>query len=646
MCGIVALFARTGDARITAPPMERALHALHHRGPDGQRTWIAPHRRVGLGHARLSIIDLETGDQPIASADGMHQIVANGELYDYERIQRELIARGHQLRTRSDSEIALHLYRERGTACMTELRGEFAFVIWDEANQMLVAARDRCGAKPLYYAEIDGTLMLASEAKALFAAGLPARWDGESFFQNNHVGYEQDRSLFAGVYQVPPGHLLIATAGRIELVRYWDFNFPRADAMPPRRSDAEYAEALRERLDDAVRVRLRADVPVGFYLSGGIDSCSILGLAARHRSDLRAFTVGFETPEYDETEIAREMAARVGATFETFVVDGDRIAESFADAVYHCEDLVFDNNTVAKFLLSGLVRDRGYKVVLSGEGSDELFAGYPHFRRDMALYAGTQTPEERAQMVATLEARNPLVRNMLLGDHDAPVLESVVRTLGFVPSWFGAFAKHAAATRAILRDDYSAAYRDRDPYRVLLDRIDSSQLAGRDPLNQSLYLWSKNCLPNRMLGRLGDRMEMAHSVEGRLPFLDHPVVELAAQLPVDLKIRDMVEKFVLREAVKPFVTDTIYTRMKHTFLAPPFAQAGMQRFQTYTQDVLRGPLLAAQPFYDPAKVIALLDRIHAAPEVARGANVLLNAILSVCVLQDRFDLQAPPEPWS
>ncbi|MDB4952612.1 MAG: asnB 3 [Myxococcales bacterium] len=641
VCGIVALFARAADARVSAAAIDRANRALHHRGPDGQRHWVAPHGRVGFGHARLSIIDLETGDQPIANEDGTLHIVANGEFYDYERIQRELVSRGHHLRTRSDSEIALHLYEDRGTACMTELRGEFAFVLWDEANQMLIAARDRFGAKPLYYAEHGGILYLASEAKALFAAGVPARWDGESFFQNNHVSYDQDRSLFDGVYQVPPGHVLIATAGRIQLVRYWDFEYPRSDEMGARLSDNEYAERLRDRLDDAVRVRLRADVPVGFYLSGGIDSCSILGLAARHRSSLHAFTVGFESPDYDETAIAREMAKRVGATFETLTVTGERITDSFADSVFHCEDLVFDNNTVAKFLLSGLVREHGYKVVLSGEGSDELFAGYPHFRRDMALYAGTKTPAERAELVAALEARNPLVRNMLLGDDDAPVPDSVKRTLGFVPSWFGAFSKHAAATRALFTADYIAPYRDRDPYRVMLDRIDPTQLQGRDPLNQSLYLWSKACLPNRMLGRLGDRMEMAHSVEGRLPFLDHPVAELAATLPVDLKIRDMVEKFVLREAVKPFVTDTIYTRQKHTFLAPPYARTEMTRFQLLVQDTLRGPLLKAQPFYDPDRVLALLDRVHATPEAARGANTVLNAILSVCVLQDRFQPAAP-----
>src|SRR5262249_40870921 len=283
MCGIVALWSPRQP--IDPQALERATQRLHHRGPDGRRHWIAAHRRVGLGHARLSIIDLHTGDQPIANEDGRLHIVVNGEFYDYERVQGELERSGHRLRTRSDSEIALHLYEELGTQCLHRLRGEFAFVLWDEPNQTLVAARDRFGIKPLYYAERDGGLALASEAKALFAAGVPARWSPAGFVQATTLLVpEQDSSLFDGVRQVPPGHYLLATPGGVRLVRYWDFDYPGAEAGPPR-SDAEYAEAFCHELDEAVRIRLRADVPVGCYLSGGIDSCAVLGLAARHRSD-------------------------------------------------------------------------------------------------------------------------------------------------------------------------------------------------------------------------------------------------------------------------------------------------------------------------------------------------------------------------
>ena len=238
MCGIVALFSRRDP--VSATVMHRATQSLYHRGPDGQRHWISPDGRVGLGHARLSIIDLTTGDQPIASEDGRTRIIVNGEFYDYEAIQRELETSGHRLQTRSDSEIALHLYEDRGTQCLHRLRGEFAFVLWDETNRTIFAARDRFGIKPLYYAFHGEALYLASEVKALFAAGVPARWDAESVAQSVECGGHQVRTLYEGVFQVPPGHYLLATDKHTQLLQYWDFDYPRADPKAALRPDADY----------------------------------------------------------------------------------------------------------------------------------------------------------------------------------------------------------------------------------------------------------------------------------------------------------------------------------------------------------------------------------------------------------------------
>ena len=283
MCGIVGIFSRRepiGEGRL-----QRATRSLFHRGPDGEGYWMSPDRRVGLGHARLSIIDLATGSQPIASEDGRSQIAVNGEFYGYEAIQRELERSGHRLRTRSDSEIALHLYQDLGPQCLHRLRGEFAFIIWDEHQRTLFAARDRFGIKPLFYSFYNDTLYLASEVKALFAAGVPARWDAESVAQSVECGGHQVRTLFDGVFQVPPGHYLLATDKHFQIVPYWDFNYPRAAERTPKRSDSEYVAEFRHVLEEAVRLRLRADVPVGCYLSGGLDSCAVLGLAAKHRSD-------------------------------------------------------------------------------------------------------------------------------------------------------------------------------------------------------------------------------------------------------------------------------------------------------------------------------------------------------------------------
>ena len=225
MCGIVAMFSRS--APINEKVLERATHALRHRGPDGQRRWISSDGRVGLGHARLSIIDLTTGDQPIANEDESLRIVVNGEFYGYEKIQKELEQEGHKLRTRSDSEIALHLYEDLGTQCLHRLRGEFALVLWDSVNRTIFAARDRFGIKPLFFAQVDNTLYLASEVKALFAAGVPARWDCESVYNSGGIGGQQMRTLFDGIFQIPPGHFMVASEKHMQLNRYWDFDYPK-----------------------------------------------------------------------------------------------------------------------------------------------------------------------------------------------------------------------------------------------------------------------------------------------------------------------------------------------------------------------------------------------------------------------------------
>jgi len=252
VCGIVAIFSK--EAPVDPEALARATRALHHRGPDGQRQWIARHGRVGLGHARLSIIDLVTGDQPLANEDESIQVVVNGEFYDYERIQKQLEARGHRLRSRSDSEILVHLYEDLGVHCLGQLRGEFAFVLWDERNQQLFAARDRFGIKPLFYAQVGDTLLFASEAKALFAAGVPARWDHDSAFQEFHFVHDAGRSLFQGVQQVLPGHFLLATRAGVRTQRYWDVDFPLRDAPLPKRSDEDYVEEVREALLESASI--------------------------------------------------------------------------------------------------------------------------------------------------------------------------------------------------------------------------------------------------------------------------------------------------------------------------------------------------------------------------------------------------------
>src|ERR1039458_5563 len=577
MCGIVAAFSRRDP--VSQATLERATRSLYHRGPDGQQWWISGDGKVGLGHARLSIIDLSTGDQPIASEDGRTRIIVNGEFYGYEAIQRELEARGHRLRTRSDSEIALHLYEDFGLQCVHHLRGEFAIVLWDETRRRLVAVRDRFGIKPLFYAWHQDTIYLASEVKALFAAGVPARWgeergvysvafrapmkrtlydggvrrawwDEESVFHSVSFGAHMTRTLYDGVFQVPPGHFLIATDKHVQVNQYWDFNYPKAETTAPKRSDADYAAEFLHEIEEAVRIRLRADVPVGVYLSGGLDSCAVLGLAARHHPEpICAFTLTFEQAAYDEGPIAKEMAALAGAEFHPIPIGQRLLADNFADAIGQSETLCINAHGVAKYMLSRAVRNAGYKVVITGEGSDEILGGYPHFRRDMLLYNREgQDPAAIQEFLSWLDDHNSVSRGLLLPDGDTGPMEGVRRILGYVPSWIETFSSRAVKMRPLLNGDFREKYGAAEGCYGILDEADlRAQLTGRDPLNQSLYLWSKTVMAGYILTMLGDRMEMAHSIEGRVPFLDHKLVELIRSQPVNQKIRGMTEKYVLRE---------------------------------------------------------------------------------------------------
>ncbi|MFB6448174.1 asparagine synthase (glutamine-hydrolyzing) [Bradyrhizobium tunisiense] len=636
MCGIFAMLCRDGG--VTRQTMADALEQLKHRGPDGRTYWIDGDKRVGLGHARLAIIDLLGGEQPLASEDGTVHVVVNGEFYDYQRVRRTLEERGHRFGSRTDSEILVHLWEDHGTGAIERLRGEFAFVLWDSAKRILLAARDRFGVKPLYYAVANNQIWLASEAKALFAAGVPARWDQQSFFEMCHLYYPQGRTLFAGISQVPPGHYLIADEGDLRIVKYWDLDYPRRDAPQTERLPAQHAEALHEVLDEAIRLRLHADVPVACYLSGGLDSSALLGMASTHASSpIHAFTVAFNSETYDESLIAAETARFSNAHHHVLSVTSDQIVDNFADAVWHSETINPNTNGVAKYLLSKYVRDQNFKVVITGEGADETAAGYDFLARDILLY-GSKNIDRRRRAV---ELRGPGVP---AGSH-AVSTASIRERLGFVPSWVEWFAEAAAHSRALWSPHFLAAFAGSDPYRSFLDALDfDGQLAGREPVHQSLYLWNKSMFLNLLLNQLADRMEMAHGIEGRMPYLDERVASLLRDMPPSVKIRASNGKHVLREAARPFITETVYRRRKQPFLAPPPSSDCGNRLNQMLQDLLRSNTMAQVPFFDQRAIIRFLDDLPhlgmRSPQAREGIGNQLVYLASACVLQQRFALAA------
>ena len=641
MCGIVASVSSQG--RVSGEALLRATQRLRHRGPDAQRVWVPPHGRVGLGHARLSIIDLATGDQPIASEDESLRIVANGEFYGFEAIRQELESAGHRFRTRSDSEIALHLYEDTGARCLHRLRGEFAFALWDERDGLLFAGRDRFGIKPLYYALHEGACHLASEVKALAELGVPLRWDDDTVFDlHRGLMHPPTRTTFAGVHQVPPGSYLITDGSSARVLPYWDLDYPAADRTGWDRSPHEWVERLSGVLEEAVRLRLRADVPVACYLSGGLDSCAVLGLASRLASrPLHAYTLSFDHADYDERALAEEQAKLSGAEFHPIDIRAEHMADHISDAVYHAERPFANAHVVAKFLLSRAVRDSGVKVVLTGEGSDEVFAGYPFFRRDMILHnTEGQDPATAKGLLARLDAANKVSQGLLMPSGAGGPIESVRRVLGFVPTLIETWDQQGATMSGLLNGELRARYQARDTFRVVLNHLDvERQLAGRDAVNKSLYVWAKTALPNYILSNLGDRMEMAHSIEGRLPLLDHEVASVVAQMPIALKINGMTEKFVLREAARPVITDAVYRRQKHPFLSPPSTLQTTGGLHGLVQDTLRGAALERTGLYDRQRVLALLDRI---PTMDAGTRTSVDPALmwltSTCLLHERLGL--------
>ena len=640
MCGVVgAIF----NNAIDPARFDCALQTLHHRGPDSVGRWFSPDRCWALGHTRLSIIGLDNGAQPLSDAGRDVHLIVNGEFYGYREIRQQLREQGHVFMTDSDSEVALHLYKRDGMSMLRHLRGEFAAVIADRRNNAMIGIRDRFGIKPLFYAVHQGNVVFASEIKALVALGIPVRWNHIALLEDTFLFRPNERTLFSGIHSVPAGHYAVAQDGQVRIYSYWDTDFPtKSDLDSDQRSDTDVVAGFREVLTDAVRERLVADVEVACYLSGGIDSCSVLGLAQQQMNQpIRAYTLSFSDALYDESELARKQAELVGASYHQIPVSSRDLVDAYSDAVWHAETVFSNGHGVAKFLLSRAVRDAGIKVVFTGEGADEMLGGYPQFRRDVLLYnSENQDPESVRKLLAQLHESNKATRGFMTSEADpAAELATVRRRLGWVPSWLETFADVGKRVTTLFRPDFVNSVRDMDPYEISLSRLSVDQrLRDRDPLNQALYLWQKIMLPNYILTLLGDRMEMAHSIEGRVPFLDHKVAEFSAGIPVRMKINGMREKHVLREAARDVIIEEVYNREKHPFTTPPAKKDDDPMFELF-EDVLSSAALGHQPIYDPIAVRTLVATMRAsAPEDRFATETVLHRVVSTTLLHERFGI--------
>lgn len=644
MCGLIA--AQLSRAWLSEEKLNTALATISHRGPDGSASWFSHDRRTVLGHVRLSIIGLDNGTQPIGHDRSDLNLVVNGEFYGYKAIREQLRKQGYRFLTDSDSEIALHLYDEHGLSFTKHLRGEFALVLADRRSGELIAVRDRFGIKPLFYALVGGDVIFASEIKALLALGVPARWDRAAVMSEfSHL--RSSASMFENIHQVPPGCAAIAKNGAVRIARYWETNYPTAAVLAEDgRSEKEVVAGFRAVLEDSVAERLTADVEVACYLSGGLDSSAVLGLAqARLSRPIRAFTIAFEGA-YDESPLAERTAAFTGSNYVPVPVAPRDLADALSDAIWHSEKPIFNANTVAKFLLSRAVRDAGIKVVFTGEGSDEMLAGYPMERRDNMLFGGDyRTEAERQAAIDAMLAANPLSRPLMFpSGEQAHGVELIQQAIGFCPTWIGNMSVMFLKQANLMRPDAAGDRAADAPYRAFLSELDvPGRIAGRDPVNVSLYLWQKTMLINFILTVLADRMEMAHSIEGRVPFLDHHVAEYSVGLPIRYKIRGPTEKYILREAAREVITDELYHRQKHPFIAPPLAKeksgVKVDPLRARCEGILRASQFADQPFFDPAKTSAWLDSLTDADSatVEQSSPDLLR-MASFSLMQQRFGI--------
>jgi asparagine synthase (glutamine-hydrolysing) len=643
MCGIAG-YCSIHDTGLPAPAvLQRMVGAIRHRGPDGEGIHVA--QRASLGHARLSIIDLEGGRQPLSNEDGSVWVTLNGEIFNYVELRNELVARGHVFRTHSDTETIVHAYEEFGPDCVTAFNGDFAFGLWDERRSRLLLARDRMGVRPLYYTVRNGTLVFASEVKALLQyPGVRAELDPVALDQCFTFWFPlAPRTPYKDISELPPGHMLTVEGGRISVKPYWKLCYPAAaDAdAGDRRSEGEVAEELRALLIDATRIRLRADVPVGAYLSGGLDSSATTALINLFPgSRLRTFSVNFESPEFDETAWQQELVRALGTQHSSIECSGDDIASLFPDVVRHGERPLLRTAPAPLYMLSKLVRENGFKVVMTGEGADEVLGGYDIFKEAKVRRFWARQPQSkwRARLLGRLYPYLSGLQKQPQAYLEAFFRIGIERPGDPLFSHLPRFETTRRGKR-FFSDEMRGALAGYDAMQDMRDSL-PREFESWHPLSQAQYLETSHLLPGYILSSQGDRVAMAHAVEGRFPFLDHRIVEFAARIPPRMKLKGLREKHILREAVAPLLPDVIAKRPKQPYRAPESVCFAGPHAPAYVRELLSPRAIAAAGHFDPDSVRRLLAKCAAGTQtgtqIGTSDNMALVGILSTQLLDHLY----------
>ncbi len=637
MCGIAGIFQFRNNSPIELKALESMIFPVTHRGPDGYGFF--QNERVGMAHARLSIIDLEGGWQPIHNEDKTLWIVFNGEIFNYIELRPELEKRGHKFYTNSDTEVIIHLYEEKGEKCLEDLNGQFAIAIFDTQKESLFLARDRLGIRPLYYTFRDGRFYFTSEIKSIFAAdvNIPR-------VINPHVLAEiftfwtpgNNETIFEGINQLPPGHWAsIHNDGSIRVHEYWDIPFTLSESSI--HPGDEYADQLRELLIDSVRLRLRADVPVGAYLSGGIDSSTITSLIHHYTNNpLKTFSVTFADTVYDEQTEQQTMVDYLDTDHNTVHCTYKKIAQAFPDVIWHTETSILRTAPTPLYYLAGLVRQNNYKVVLTGEGADEILGGYDIFKEAKIRAFIRKNPDSSIRpfllkrlypYLALSPAKSAEYARKFFAT-DAPVDSDIFYAHG--PRW-----KTTAGTHIFWSDDLRQKVMEYDAIERLSHKY-TKKMGSLDFFTKAQYLETKLLLGNYLLSSQGDRMAMAHSVEGRFPFLDHRVVEFAFSIPPILRMKVLNEKNILKESMKDILPDVIVNRKKQPYMAPDILSFFGEQEPGYLEYYLSESLLNEVGLFKAAAVKQLITKCRKRARQGFRENMAFVGILSTQILYDKF----------
>lgn len=618
MCGLAGYFDLHSDRRIARQLLQAMTDTVVHRGPDASGYFIG--ENIGLGFRRLSIIDLETGDQPIFNEERSLVLICNGEIYNYTDLKHKLMQKGHSFRTRTDVEVLIHMFEEEGPALLTNLNGQFAFAIYNNTDNSLFLARDHFGICPLYYTVSQGLFIFASEIKAILQH--PAVMPEVDLTGLDQVlslpGVISPRTLFHNIKSIPPGHYLTVKSGKVEVKEYWDLEYPKIGDCGDGRSSEYYEDELQQLFEESVRQRLQADVPVGFFLSGGLDSSLIAAMIRRVSPNMQrhSFSISFSDEKLNESKFQRLMAQSVHSVHHEIAFDEIDIAGYLRDAVYHSECPLKETYNTASLLLSRRTRESGITVVLNGEGSDELFAGYVGYRFDKR-----RGDEAKKQDLET--ALGDEIRENLWGDPDM---------------YYEKDEYNCRETKtALYSEEVLQSFQEFECHNFPV--INKDRLRDRHRVHKRSYLDFKLRLAGHLIADHGDRMAMANSIEARYPFLDIDFVQFCTRIPADLKLNGFTEKSILKRVARNLLPSEIVEREKFGFVAPG-SPALLQKRVEWVLDLLSYEKIKKQGYFNPDTVEFLKKKYS-----QKGFNLvhsleddLLIVVLTFGLLQELFGL--------